>query len=175
MNIKPKQVGLVVLVAVMTLALLFGVQFGWKKYILESSVTSRLNSIDGVKEIQLNAGNENSMLGITLQAVPNFKQTALQLAKAAGGGKIIITDNRSAELQAILEKLRFNIEEGISQGDYTQMQDSVAAAAKEGKLDRYGLYLDADNIYLQLHKGDNFLYQVFPRKQGNSEQIISKE
>jgi hypothetical protein len=35
------------------------------------------------------------------------------------------------------------------------------------------VYLDAQYIYLEFHKGDSNLYQVFPRQQGK-EQIVTK-
>ncbi len=96
------------------------------------------------------------------------------MLEAAGSAKILLSDNRSPELQALLEKTRFSIEEGIAKGNFTEMEKAIDSAAKEAKLDRYGIFMDAEAVYLQFHKGDNYLYQVFPRQQGKNQLVTNQ-
>ncbi len=173
MEIQLKKIGIVALVAGLTLGILIGIQFGWKKYVLEDPTIAKLKTVQGVAAVDLSSQKPERLIEVRLNNVDNFKQTCQELLEASNSGRIAITDNRSPELQALLEKTRFEIEEAIVRGNFTTMQHDIEVAAKDAKLDRSAVYMDSDNIYLEFHKGNSNLYQVFPRQQGK-EQIVTK-
>ncbi len=165
MELKWQRAGFVILVALVTLGALIGVQLTWKKFVLEQPVSVKLAAVQGVSKVIMGS---DSNIEVKLQAVPNLKETCRQLQEAAGNSRLILTDNRSPALQALLEKVRFNVEEALVQGDFTSMEKGIDAAAQGAKLDRYAVYMDSDYIYLQFQQGDKYLYQVFPRPQGKN-------
>jgi hypothetical protein len=173
MEKKLKQIGIIVLVAALTLGALIGIQYGWKKFMHEDPTVAKLKAIQGVNSVDMTTQKPELSIEVLLNNVENLKQTSQQLLEASNFSKIIIKDNRTPELQALLEKTRFDIEEAMVRGDFTAMQKAIEVAAKDAKLDRHAVYLDAQYIYLEFHKGDSNLYQVFPRQQGK-EQIVTK-
>jgi len=168
-DVKLQRAGLIVLVALVTLGVLTGVQFGWKKFMLDGPVKVKLSTVQGVSGVSLDQEKTKGIIEVMLTDVPNLKETAQSVLEAAGGSKVKLLDKRTPELLAVMEKTRFDIEEAMMRGNFTAMEKAIDGAAKSAKLDRYGVYMDSDNIYLQLHKGENYLYQIFPRKTGKVE------
>ncbi len=164
-DLKLQRAGFVILVALVTLGALIGIQLTWKRFVLDQPVAAKLAAVQGVSKVTMGS---NSNIEVSLKSVPNLKATCSELLEAAGNSRLILKDNRSPALQALLDKVRFGVEEALVQGDFTAMQKEFYAAAKEAKLDSYGVYMDSDYIYLQFQQGDKYLYQVFPRQQGKS-------
>lgn len=175
MDVKFQKVGVIVVVTLLTLGILIGIQFGWKKYMLDDPVLSKLSSVPGVSKVTLGTDSSNSgTVVVKLGKVSNIKATCQSLLQVDSSGKILLQDNRSPELQSLLENVRFNIEEAIVKGDFTEMRQAIDSAAQTAKLDNYAVYMDSEYIYVQFGKGNNYLYQVFAR-QPDKAQIFSKE
>lgn len=173
MDVKLQRVGLIVLVTLVTLGVLTGIQLGWKKFVLNDPVVVKLTSIQGVTSVNMKTEKSEPIIELQLKDVSNLKETSRQVLEAAGNSRVLLIDKRTPELQALLEKTRFDIEEAMVRGNFTAMEQSIEAVTKQANLDRYGVYIDSDNIYLQFHKGDNYLYQVFNRQSGKG-RIITK-
>ncbi|MDA8441943.1 MAG: hypothetical protein M0Z55_06165 [Peptococcaceae bacterium] len=165
MDLKLKKVGVVVLVTAITLGALVGIQFAWKKYMLDAPVTSKISNISGVSSVKIGTDSTDSgVIKVTLKSVPDLKVTCSQLLKAADSGKILLIDHRSPQLQSVLEQMRFNVEEALVKGDFVEMKAAIDKIAQTDKLTNYHIYMDDEYIYLQFGQGQNYLYQVFARQ-----------
>lgn len=75
-----------------------------------------------------------------------------------------LVDRRNDELEAVNHRMRFIVEEGIATGGFTRMVDTLLQASDEAGIARLDVYIDGDNVYLQLYDGDAYLYEVVSRQ-----------
>lgn len=78
-----------------------------------------------------------------------------------------IVDERDEGLTRLYYELRFEIEEALATGYFTRMAAAVRDMVEEAGLRDYRLYMDSDNVYVQLHRGSAYLYEVIPRRHEN--------
>lgn len=86
--------------------------------------------------------------------------------QAISGGRSVelsIADNRDALLMNVYHEMHFAIEEAIMQGDFTMMNARLTATAERHGIQKFGVSVDRDNVYVQLEKDGHHLYQVVPR------------
>ena len=76
-----------------------------------------------------------------------------------------VVDRRNRELEDIFRNMRIHIEEALCKGSFYAMSQAIDEKAEEARLDRWSVGVDSDYVYVQLHKGENYLYEIIPRKQ----------
>ncbi|NLG80752.1 MAG: hypothetical protein GX492_13170 [Firmicutes bacterium] len=113
-------------------------------------------------------GSAGLEVRVRLREVGDIQATYMDLcdglARAAGRMPVlVIQDGRTRELSATYRRMRFAVEEAIARGTFQEMAKAIDSEAKEAGLDRWGVYVDSGNVYLQLHKGGHYLYEVIPR------------
>jgi len=88
------------------------------------------------------------------------------LARASGKApwRLMVWDARTDELTGVYQRMRLAIEEGISRGTFREMANAIDEEAVGAHLDRWGVYVDSRYVYVQLHKGERYLYEVIPRQ-----------
>lgn len=98
-----------------------------------------------------------------------YRHLAAGLAQAAGKTRfqVVLEDARTGELADVYQHMRLSVEEAISRGTFREMATAIDAEASAARLDRWGVYVDSGHVYVQLHKGGRYLYDVIPR-QGDS-------
>ena len=158
----------VIFIIIITLSVLFGAFVAYRHFKLVGPLQSQLDSIAGVKAAQIDTGNPSQVV-IKLGPVDKLQNQDLQTTYDAIQNKISgifgsannlkIQDNRDAALQTTYENLQPILAEGIRQGDYIQMiPDYEKAASQDGVHAR--VTMDLHNIYVQLWKGNHYLYDV---------------
>ncbi len=90
------------------------------------------------------------------------------IAEATGRipGSLSIVDRRNRELEGTFRHMRIHIEEALCRGSFYTMSQAIAEKAEEAGLDRWDVGVDSDYIYVQLHKGGSYLYEIIPRETG---------
>ncbi|MGE5593845.1 MAG: hypothetical protein ACM3X3_09230 [Betaproteobacteria bacterium] len=106
---------------------------------------------------------------VKLREVRDLQAAYLQIrdgiARATGRTPcLIIEDTRTAQLSDTYRRMRFAVEEAIARGTFRDMAEAVDALAAEARLDRWNVDVDSRNVYLQLHEGGHYLYEVIPRQ-----------
>jgi hypothetical protein len=76
---------------------------------------------------------------------------------------LTVTDRRGNGLEETFRSMRIHIEEALARGSFYAMSLAIDEEAKEAELDRWNVGVDGDYVYVQLHKGDYYLYEVIPR------------
>lgn len=74
-----------------------------------------------------------------------------------------IIDRRDQELEEVFRRMRIHIEEALSTGSFSAMSQAIEEEGREAGLDRWGVGVDSDYVYVQLHKGESYLYEIIPR------------
>lgn len=156
---------------IITAACLFLGQAVWQSYAVDLPLDKALNDIDGVISVALDDShkiNDNTTIYVTLGDTANlqktYKEISTKIEQTLKDDKytLEIKDNRSPELEQTYYDIHLYIQKAIVDGDFPQLEakvrekaDLAGAAAK--------LYVDEQNIYLQLVKNDEFLYSVVTR------------
>ncbi|HHV61838.1 MAG TPA: hypothetical protein GXX51_04255 [Firmicutes bacterium] len=165
--------GLNISVIVAAFAITLGAIMGMKYLAFKAQVEKPLNEfLRGsrvVKSYSVTESKEGFELDITLDEVDDLRATYLELrdgARAIMGDRlktIVIKDTRTRELENVYYRVHFAIYEAIFTGSFQNMARLVDAEARIARLDRYRVRVDGDNVYLQLHKGRAYLYEIVPR------------
>jgi hypothetical protein len=74
-----------------------------------------------------------------------------------------VTDKRDRTLEETFRSMRIHIEEGLVKGSFYAMSQAIDEKAKEAELDRWNVGVDSEYVYVQLHKGESYLYEIIPR------------
>jgi len=161
-----------------TLAVLFGGQLLWQKFIVAQPLDKAFLNINGVAETTLDNQGKNGepvKIHVTLQNADNLAKTYDELnnqAKTVLGKKpfkIVIHDSRSAELEQFNYEIQYMVQEAIVTGHFSAMEENLAAKARENNL-HLQIYVDGDNVYLQTAKETAQMYVIVPRR-GESQEV----
>jgi hypothetical protein len=74
-----------------------------------------------------------------------------------------VTDRRDHGLEETFRSMRIHIEEALVRGSFYVMSQAIDEEAKEAGLDRWSVGVDSGYVYVQLHKGESYLYEIIPR------------
>lgn len=156
---------------IITLACLYIGQALWQNYAVDLPLDKALNDIEGVDMVVLDESgriNDAITIYVTLNNTSNLQKTYNEINKRIDrtlkGGKynLEIKDNRTTELEQAYYDIHHYIQKAIIDGDFPLLEskvrekaDTTGASAK--------VYVDSNNIYLQLSKYNNALYAVTPR------------
>ena len=157
---------------IITVSCLFIVQAVWQSYVVDLPLDKALNDIDGVLMVTLDDShkfNESTTIYVTLGNTTNLQKTYKEISTKTEQTQkdskytLEIKDNRSPELDQTYYDIHYYIQKAIVDGDFPLLEakvrekaDLVGAVAK--------VYVDEQNIYLQLVKNDVFLYSVVTRR-----------
>jgi len=159
---------LIAVIVVVVFCLLLTGQWVYKKYFLEQPVVKALDSLPEVENSEF--FEQTNTVTIKLKEVPNLQKAYLKidskLRKQRGSEdlKIVILDNRNRLLERVLYQSQFAVHQAIMQGDFIHMLEYISNLAKEAGVDKFNIFIDSNNIYLQFHEGNSYLYEIVSRK-----------
>jgi len=78
-----------------------------------------------------------------------------------------IRDQRNPYLFRLWRENRLVLEEAAVLGNLTEMQALLEHNLGQSQLDSWLLEADRENLYLQFHAGDHYLYEIIPRYHPN--------
>lgn len=170
MRIKGIRLEIVFFAAIITAGLLFGGKMLWYKKAVEEPLMSAHNKIAGIKSIQIKAENNLTRVIVFMEKVPKLEEPYNQLfgkLREIYNGKdfsIEIKDKRNPYLEDLLYKIHFNIEEAIVDGNFSKMADDIDSKLSSEAGVKHRIYVASNMIFVQIEKGENYLYQVYPRE-----------
>ncbi|OAT86691.1 hypothetical protein [Desulfotomaculum copahuensis] len=159
----------VVLLAMLAgLGVFLGAQWLYNKYSYQEPLAGVLKQNPAVASFAVHRREPVLRVAVRLKPVNNLMDTYQGLQKSIRGVlgdkefKLEIEDDRDSQLNEAYYYSQFAVYEAVARGNYREMADYIAAhAAKVGASAR--IFLDQDNIYLQMSHGRHYLYQVIPR------------
>jgi hypothetical protein len=168
MRIKDIKIPVVVISFLLTLGILFAGMWLYKDLYVNDPLAEKLQKIPAVKEYELIIDEKS--LEVTLGTVDNLKETYLEIENSikditndSGAFEIKIKDNPDNLLNSVWEKAQFAVYEALEQGNFNDMAVQIKKVIEEFGLEKYKIQMDKNNIYIQLHHGDKFLYKVLQR------------
>ncbi len=159
---------LVLLALLVTLGLLLGGQKIYQARMIERPVVTRLLTLHYVDEAALVNSKGMNTLQVHIKQAGNLKQKYQEIDQimadqyAKRNYEIDISDRRDPFLQKQLDKLELALYEAIAQNRYMELEQRFAAAAGKGDFE-YQLQIDQQKLYVQISRGDKFLYEIIDR------------
>ncbi|MCL6444249.1 MAG: hypothetical protein K6T83_12480 [Alicyclobacillus sp.] len=155
----------VVFIVILSLAVLFT---GWRVYMhfnLISPLQTQVSSIQGVKSVQVVSGNP-PQISVTLGQVKDLQTTYQAIEQTVTqtlGTKVVIVlaNGHNPKLMPAFESIEPLINQGIESGEYPRMIAEVERQARAAGLTAR-VTMDKHNIYVQLAKGTQQFYDVWP-------------
>ncbi|MDI6631222.1 MAG: hypothetical protein AB1507_02055 [Bacillota bacterium] len=150
------------------LVCLFGGQWLYNKYGYQQSLQQALAAQPQVADFKLEERSDQLVVTVRLRNPGNLQLTYKELRQAIGealGSRpftLELTDNRDAALEEVFYRSQFAIYQAFVQGSFEEMEQEVNAHARAAGA-QARLYLDGENLYLTLTRGDRFLAAVIPR------------
>lgn len=150
------------------LVCLFGGQWLYNKYGYQQSLQQALERQPQVADFK--AEDQGGQLAVTVRLrstenlVGAYKEIKRTVNNALGSRPFVLelADNRDASLEEAFYQSQFIIYQAIAQGSFKEMEIEVNAHARAvGASAR--MYIDSENVYLVLTKGDRYLNAVIPR------------
>ena len=159
----------ILLIAVITLAVLFGGWQAYQHYNLLQPLQTNLKRISGVQSVEI--WTKGSRVTVKLGPVNTLQNHDLQqtyraieanIQNALGTGEtpeVTSEDTPSATLQSAMESYYMILRESVQKGDFVEMVPQVETlAAKAGITAK--ITMDDHNFYIQLSKGSSYLYEI---------------
>ncbi len=162
----------VALAAVLLLGLLLGGRLVYDRVTADQPLFKSLSELKEVKASKIDNNTANSLdIRIELNAVDDLavscERMAAAVAPVAGTKpyRLLLTDNRSAALAAAYHQIHFALQEGVATGDFTAMGARVSNYLNEAGLSEHRITVARDFVFVQIHQGDAYLYEIIPRTQ----------
>lgn len=158
---------------IITVSVLYAGQALWQKYAVDLPLDKTLKSINGVETVTWDESNmvDSMSIYVTLKDIADLQKTYAEINNKIektlknDNYNLQIKDNRTLELDKAYYEIHYYIQKAIVDGDFPQLeekaQEKAAAAGASVKV-----FVDAENIYLQMDKDNTSLYSVVARSSG---------
>lgn len=159
------------LALVVTLAVIYAGQALWQKHFVSQPLDKALKAISEVQKAELEEGgklNEPLVVHVTLDNVNNLQDTykaindKIQEAYGNKAYKLEIKDSRSPELEQLFNDINYYVQEAIVDGNFPLLAEKSGEMAKKLGIE-CKIFVDSENIYVQLSGKSASLYDVVPR------------
>jgi hypothetical protein len=162
-------------IAVTALIVFFGGWIMYRNYGLIRPLERDLSNMTPVQHVDVVVNNHTKEIRVTLKRVSDlmtaYQSVREKVANSLGADvNLVILDNRSKELSDFYQNDQPLIFESIAKGNYTSMIDALKRHAEKAGITAR-VTMDKNNIYIQLEKGANYLYEVVPYHEPKQIQI----
>jgi len=149
---------------------LFGGQFLYEKYGYQQALYQALAKQPQVADFVVSTENGQLVVTVRLRAPGNLMLTYQELKRLTGealGNRpftLKIADNRDAVLEEVFYRSQFAIYQALAQGSFREMEREVSRYAQAAGAEAR-IYIDNENLYVTLTRGDHFLAAVICRSE----------
>ncbi|NLB89142.1 MAG: hypothetical protein GX790_07965 [Syntrophomonadaceae bacterium] len=158
-------------VAIIALITVFGLLWGgftlYKKLRVEEPLTKGLREIKAVSSVSVTK-DKVYVIEVKLDKVEDIQSVYQSLIKAIEGTlkeneyELVILDNENKVLKDLYKELQPVIYEGLANNGFVWLDETLAKTVK-GDVIIYDLFVDEENLYIQLFNGDYYMYKILPR------------
>lgn len=158
-----------VLAAGLTLVLLLAASYAWSRFSVENPLDQTLRAHQCVEGVRMESKEGVSVVTVALGEVDDLHETFEQVEAIVssrmppGSYRLEIEDTRTPELADLYHTVHFDIAEAIATGAFTRMSQNVEAKIASAGPERSRIWVSPGRIYLQIHHGDSYLYEVIER------------
>lgn len=169
MQIQGVRIPLVLMFFALGLAALLGLGQLYRYSRVDQPLIKFYKARSDVRDFKVSAREGHIELTVKLGPVANLRETYTALEKGtqeildAQPFAIRIQDNRNDRLVDDYYKLHLTLQEGLATGQFSDMATRLQEQAKRLGLDEAKVFLDTQYLYVQLRRGNHYLYELLPR------------
>ncbi|MDB5083811.1 MAG: hypothetical protein JWN30_697, partial [Bacilli bacterium] len=120
-----------------------------------------------VSSVTFDSSGNKRVIDITMKQVDDLRTAYLQLSvivdHTLGSDRVIKIDSKpSKALTSLYEGFQPVLYEGIAKHNYTEMIANLQKQGQDAGLTLCRVEMDKNDIYIQLEKGSDYLYDVVP-------------
>lgn len=178
---KGLKIHIIVLACVVTLgAALIGQRFFYQARVADP-LRAQIAEVSGVAGVtyQTSGGKRFVNLQLTdnadLRTVYTAADKLSRQSLGAAYGGILVQDNRNSTLTDSFYRMHFYVQQGIATGLFTDMAVGIDRIAEQEGLSSHKVFVDQDNVYVQLAQGGSHLYEVIARPQTVAQQQTAQQ
>jgi hypothetical protein len=164
---------IVIIALILTLSLLLGGNYVYQKYRVDRSLVQLYDDQTCVEGVAVERSSSQTTLRLSLARVDNLRETYRELQTLAETVvppdqlDLELADRRSDRLQAAFHDVHLQVFEAASTGRFSLLEGISTELAEEWGLSHVLISTDGHRIYVQLHNGEHYLYEVVPMQQFN--------
>lgn len=153
---------LISFIGILIFGLLLGGTFVYQKKWVDVSILRQSQQISGVISAKTVQSNGQKELLVGTNHLSNLRETSQELEKLAGNLPIRYLDRTNDNLNILFGQMQFAIQEGISRGNFIEMEQSLKNQADKAGI-QLELEMDSDAIYVVMNQGNAQLIEVIER------------
>ena len=153
---------LISLIGILIFGLLLGGTFVYQKKWVDVSIMRQSQQIPGVISAKTVQNNGQKEMVVETNHLSNLRQTSQELEKLAGNLPIRYLDRTNDSLNKLFGQMQFALQEGISRGNFTEMEQNVKNQADKAGV-QLELEMDSNAIYVVMTQRDAQLIEVIER------------
>jgi len=160
-------------VVILSSVVVFGVLYAGNIWLTRRTVMQplerSLREIAGVTDVKIAETSTEVSVNVKMGAMPDLRTAYLEIdkhVKDLASRKQIdlhIEDRRSPALEDAYYNIHFDVQQAIATGGFAQMADNVGKKMKALGIEKYRVFVDSDDVYVQMQQGSDYLYEVVPR------------
>lgn len=153
---------------ILSLTLIFGAYELNNRLGLEKPIKTKIASIAGVEQVNLNKKNGLYEIGVKLKPVDNLPRKYQEISDVintklnSSEYQLKIVDRRNTKLQSAYDEIQLAIYQALDNNQYLWLEDQM-----QKETGRRGLsgqvFIDEERLYVEMRDGDHFLYEVITR------------
>lgn len=166
---------------IITLIILYIGQLVWQSYAVAAPLDKVIQTVKGVEKVTLSNSqklNEPIKIDIQLNKIDDIQKTYNEINEKIENTMknkpytLEIEDSRTAELDQLYNEINYYLQEALIKGSFPLLSEMAQQKSKALNV-KAQVYVDDQNVYIQLTKEDHALYAVSARDShglgGNSE------
>ncbi len=170
MHLKGMRLPIIVATLALTLAALFGARWLYQNQALNRPLVEALRGVTGVADVAVNQRGDKLQVRVKAGEVPELEVFVSDLWRAVdsvGSGQrteLQISDSRNRALRDAYYQFHFFLQEAVATGHYSDLPTRLPQVADSGNVTWGRVFVAPDYVYVQLHEGPAFLYEIVPRE-----------
>ncbi len=163
---------LVVAGALVTLGVFYAGNYLMRTTTEDGPLGKFLSTQPAVESYRLEQDAEGRQVVATLKDVPDLGQAyrdldrGMHLTLGHTQYRLAVADRRSPVLTEAFYRINPLVQEALATGHYADLVDEAEARAPILGIGRVRIGIDSERVYVQLHTGSDYLYEVLPRPDG---------
>jgi len=156
----------VVILALLTIAVLGLGNYSYEALGVKKPLLSTISKDPDVISAQVQSRDGKTLVVVDLKEVKDLSKTYRRLYEAAAkyvnpaNLELEVKDRRDQELEDTYMNIHYYLEEAAVRGDFGSMIEAAKKVLDRSGVEDYRLVVDRGSIFVQITKGQNYLYEV---------------
>lgn len=163
-----------IIVAISSLIVVFAIFFGgywlYNRYGVDKPLIDKISDISGVKTVEIDKQDQIIMIDIKLNNIDDLQSEYNDIKEIIDtqfegeNYRIKINDNRNQKLKNAYQDIQLSVYQAVANNQFLWLKEQMQNSPELKGLS-YKLFVDENNLYIQIKDGNHALYEVINRQQ----------